>query len=180
MRKKFLSLAVALACVVSAIPYTYSLAGTKQIEVTGTSASGTSDTSFKVTADMLGGGLLVTVPDRISLTYDGEHERFTKTSIVNAKGYIEVGKKLDVSVPTAITYTYEESVDKTADGTISFGTTSGSKQITSWSITELTSKSGNDIVGTNKNITVSVDDSEVEDVGIFDSLINFTISIANA
>lgn len=179
MKKRFLVAMLTMACLVTTISGSISHAASQKLEITD-SGVGVSDTLFQVTPEMLGGGLLVTVPDKISLSYDSTEKKFTKTSVVNAKGYITVGKCLKVSVPTSITYIMEKAEDSTATGTISFGVADDTNQVTTWSINELTVKDSGSLIGTNKNITVDVPETEVNDIGIYDSIINFTISLENS
>lgn len=73
------------------------------LDVSAGEDSGSADTSFSATADMLGGGLTVLIPDEIVLTYNEEDGVFEKTAQVTGKGYIEVNKYLEVTVPTSIT-----------------------------------------------------------------------------
>lgn len=176
MKKKALAGLLALATVFTAVAPSVNVSA-KEIAVEGDTAQGTSDTFFNVTADMLGGGLVVTVPDSVSLEYDEANSQFSKTDKVNAKGYISVLKHLEVSVPTDITYALEDDTSITADGTISFGTAKDDDQVTSWSLAELKTKEEGNLAGIDKDITVTVPMSEVDDVGDYKSVINFDIAL---
>lgn len=176
MKNRFLAGVLALAAVCMAAAPSVDVSA-KEIAVEGETAQGSSDTSFSVTADMLGGGLVVTVPDSVSLEYDEENSRFSKTDKVNAKGYIPVLKHLEVSVPTDITYALEDEASITADGTVSFGTARDDGQVTSWSLAELKTKEEGNLAGADKNITVTVPKSEVDDIGTYKSVIDFDIAL---
>lgn len=148
------------------------------IDVSTGADSGSSDTSFSATADMLGGGLTVVIPDEIVLTYDAENSVFDCTTQVTAKGYIEVNKSLEVSVPTDITYTLENFSTVTAAGTITFGVTEDTNQVESWTQTELKTKDASDnVVGVAKDFYVSVPEANVLDIGTYTSIVNFTIEL---
>lgn len=149
------------------------------IDVTGQTGSGSANTDFNVTADMLGGGLVVTIPDSVTLSYDQENDEFVKETTVNAKGYVEVDKKLSVSIPTDITYTLQGFDMFTADGTIAFGSTSGDNQVTEWSQVELKTKDADALVGVDKALKVTVDGDEIQDIGTYEAVLNFSIELVN-
>lgn len=179
MRKKnVLAFGVAALSLVAAIPSIgVFAAGTQTIEVTGDTAEGSADTDFVVTADMLGGGLVVTIPDKVTLDYNKEDNVFKKDTTVNAKGYVDVDKELTVEIPTAVTYTLENNASYTADGTVAFGTASGDNQVTEWSQTELKTKSEGTLVGIDKALSVTVDGDDVDDIGIYKTELIFTIEL---
>lgn len=175
--KKLLSLGLVAFSLVASFPTVGVFAQT--IDVTGQTGSGSANTDFSVTADMLGGGLVVTIPDSVTLSYDQENDEFVKETTVNAKGYVEVDKKLSVSVPTDITYTLQGFDMFTADGTVTFGTTDGDNQVSEWSQVELKTKAADELVGVNKALTVTVDGDEIQDIGTYEAVLNFSIELVN-
>lgn len=169
--KKILALAMATAIMGSTVTV-----NAQTIDSSGGSGTGSSPSEFSVTAEMLGGDLVVTIPDSMTLEYSQENANFTKTAQVNAKGNINPAHKLEVTVPTAITYTHSDSEAVTADGTLSFGVTDGDNQKETWSAEDLRNASTS---GVNKDITSTVPLSEVEYAGDYTSTINFTINLVD-
>lgn len=145
------------------------------ISVTG-DTTGTSPTSFNVTADMLGGDLVVTVPDAMTLSQNAGKTAFESSNNVNAKGNINPAKKLVITTPTNITYTHADDASVTADGTVTFGTTDGVNQKTEWSAVEL---HDGGTTGVDKAITADVAMTEVEYIGDYNSSIVFNINIVD-
>lgn len=169
--KKILALAMATAIMGSTVTV-----NAQTIDSSGGSGTGSSPSEFSVTAEMLGGDLVVTIPDSMTLEYSQENANFTKTAQVNAKGNINPAQKLEVTVPTAITYIHSDSEAVTADGTLSFGVTDGDNQKETWSAEDLRNASTS---GVNKDITSTVPLSEVEYAGDYTSTINFTINLVD-
>lgn len=172
MRKKILALIMVGTMVLGGTMTAY--AG--DISVTGDTASGSSPTNFVVTAEMLGGDLVVTVPDTLTLAYDEENSRFSKTSQVNAKGNINPSKKLEVSVPTDITYFHADDSSVDAEGTLTFGATDGTNQKSTWLASDLQVAGS---VGVNKDLTSTVPLSEVEYVGTYETTVTFNIELVD-
>lgn len=168
--KKILALAMATAMLGS----TYTV-NAQTVDVG--SGTGSSPSEFSVTAEMLGGDLVVTIPDTMTLDYSQENANFSKTAQVNAKGNINPSKKLEVTVPTAITYTHTDSSAVTADGTLSFGVTDGSNQKATWSAEALKNAGTS---GVDVDITSTVPLTEIEYAGDYESTINFSINLVNA
>ena len=149
----------------------------QEIDATGGSGTGSADTNFSVDAETLGGGLVVLIPDEIVLEYNEGEEVFEKTSQITAKGFVEVDKHLEVSVPTDIEYALENFDAVTAAGTITFGIADGDNQVENWTQTELKTKDGDDVVGVAKDITVEVPESNVLDIGTYRAVISFNIEL---
>lgn len=169
-KKKIVALALATSMILGGTPV-----HAQTVSVTSGTGSGSSPSSFTVTADMLtGGDLVVTIPDSLDLAYDDASSQFTKTSKVNVKGNINPAKKVVISTPTNITYRHEDDTTITADGTVTFGSTSVNNQKAEWSATEL--KDGGE-AGVDKNISSSVAKSEVEYIGTYKATINFNVSL---
>lgn len=168
--KKILALAMAAAIMGSTV--TVHAEGNAQDGAGG----GDFPSEFSVTAEMLGGDLVVTVPDSMTLEYSQENANFSKTAQVNAKGNINPSKKLVVTVPTAITYTHSDSRAVTADGTLSFGVTDGDNQKETWSAEDLKNAGTS---GVDKDITSTVPFSEVEYVGDYTSFISYNFRLVD-
>lgn len=149
----------------------------QNIPVTGDSTTGSSPSSFDVTADMLGGDLIVTVPDTLTLDYDAQNRQFSKTSQVNAKGNINPAKNLEVSVPTDIVYIHSENNTADAQGTLSFGATYGNNQKEVWTASDLRAGGA---LGINRDLTSTVPLSEVEFVGTYEATVLFDINLVDA
>ena len=173
MRKKILSLMMVGSLVLGG-----SLtANAQDVSRSGDTVTGSSVTNFVVTAEMLGGDLVVTVPDTLTLAFDEDNSCFTKTSQVNVKGNINPSKKLEVSVPTDITYLHTDDSTVDADGTLTFGVIDGANQKTTWSASDL-QVAGSD--GVNKDLTSTVPLSEVEYVGTYEATVIFNIEVVDA
>ena len=170
-RKKILALAMAAAIIGSTV--TVHAGEGNDTEGNG---GGCFSSEFSVSADMLGGDLVVTVPDSMTLDYSQENANFSKTAQVNAKGNINPSKKLEVTVPTAITYSHSDNRAITADGTLSFGVTDGDNQKETWSAEDLKNAGTS---GVDKNITSTVPFSEVEYVGDYTSIISYNFRLVN-
>lgn len=169
-KKKIVALALATSMILGGTPV-YA----QTVSVTSGTGSGSSPSSFTVTADMLtGGDLVVTIPDSLDLVYDDASSQFTKTSKVNVKGNINPAKKVVISTPTNITYRHEDDTTVTADGTVTFGSTSVNNQKAEWSATEL--KDGGE-AGVDKDISSSVAKSEVEYIGTYKATVEFTVGL---
>ena len=166
--KKILALAMATAIMGSTV--------TVNAHEQEGAGGGSFPSEFSVTAEMLGGDLVVAIPDSMTLEYSQENANFSKTAQVNAKGNINPSKKLEVTVPTAITYTHTDSSAVTADGTLSFGVTDGDNQKATWSAEALKNAS---TLGVDVDITSTVPLSEVEYVGEYTSLIDYNIRLVN-
>ena len=173
MRKNVLALMMAVTMLTGGTLTAHA----QDISVSGDTANGSSETSFNVTADMLGGDLVVTVPDTLTLDYDSENSRFSKTSQVNAKGNINPAKKLEVSVPTSITYLHKNDSSVDAAGTLEFGTTDNSNQKETWTASAL---QAGGTTGVDKDLTSTVPLSEVEYVGTYEATVTFNIALVDA
>lgn len=145
----------------------------QEIAVSGDTAEGSSETSFEVTAEMLGGDLVVTVPDTLTLEYDEDNSQFSKTSQVNAKGNINPAKKLEVSVPASVTYLHADDNTVDAVGALTFGT----DQTETWTASSLRAGGTS---GVDKDLTSTVPLSEVEYVGTYEAAVTFNIELVDA
>lgn len=131
----------------------------------------TADTSFTATADMLGGGLIVTIPDNVALTKSGDE--FVGTGKVTAQGITSPKSVLSVSTNPKITYANQYKSDITVDASVSFGTDCSA----SWTASELKAnltaepKLGYDI-------TATVPFSKIDYIGTYKTNILFNISLS--
>ena len=171
MRKNKL-LALMMSCSLLVSPMQVS--ANQTITLTNGVGSGVSDTEFAVTADMLGGGLVVTIPDSITLEYNAEDGTFEKDTGICAKGYIDVDKKLAVTVPTSISYKFESNEDIAVNGVVTFGI-DGTEN---WSGDELKVRDdSSNLIGTSKNLGVAIDADYVTEDGDYNALVDFTIEL---
>ena len=173
MKKKLVALMMVSTMLVGGTLTAYA----QDISVTDDSVTGSSPTSFNVTADMLGGDLVVTIPDTLTLDYDSANSQFSKTSQVNAKGNINPAKKLEVSVPTDVTYLHADDNSVDAAGTLAFGTTDGDNQKETWTASALRTGGTS---GVDKDLTSTVPLSEVEYIGTYEATVTFNISLVDA
>lgn len=146
------------------------------VPVSGGTATGSTPTSFTVDNTVLGGDLVVSVPADMTLTYDSSSSTFKSADVVSAKGRILASKKLEVKTPTAITYKNDDDNSITVPGTITFGSVSGSDQLTEWSAAQLlTSLTTLD----SRNITASVNKNDISYIGTYKATINYNIDVVN-
>lgn len=165
MRKSLAALVAVMMLITSSVNVFAS-----DIDVSGDSASGQTATSFTVTTDMLGGDLVVTIPDNMTLTYDSINKKFENADKVTAKGNINPSKKLSIKAPTSVTYLHEDDNSVDAVGTVTFGT-SGTE---TWSAAELkTSLTTAD----SRDIKSTVPMSEVEYIGTYSTNITYNIAV---
>ena len=169
--KRFLAVALASTMVLGGTI----TANAQTINVTGDTATGSSPTSFSVTADMLAGGdLVITVPDGLTLAQNEGKTAFESSANVNAKGNINPAKRVVVTTPTDITYSHADDDSVTADGTVTFGTADGTNQMTTWSAKELHDGGTS---GVNKPISATVPMTEVEYIGTYNATVHYNISV---
>lgn len=170
MRKgSLLGLAMAGAMLLGAVPVS---AAQINVPADPGTATGNTPTQFEVTEDMLGGGLVVSVPDELILQYSAEDQNFSASDNVNAKGNINPAKKLNITTPATVTYLHEDDATVDAVGTIDFGT----ENTETWSANEL--RVAKD-AGVDKAIKSTVPMSEVEYVGTYSTTINYDINVVD-
>lgn len=168
MRKgSILGLALAATMMLGAVPVSAA-----QINVTGDTATGNTPTQFEVTEDMLGGGLVVSVPDELVLQYSKDNQNFSASDNVNAKGNINPSKKLNITTPATVTYLHNDDATVDAVGNIDFGT----ENTETWSANELRVAKDK---GVDKAIKSTVPMSEVEYVGTYSGTINYNINVVD-
>lgn len=169
MKKKLVSMLL-LSCV---LLNTTIVNAAQTISVTGDTASGSTASSFNVTAGMLdGGNLVVTVPDQLTLVHSQTNSNFAANANVNVKGNINPAKVVNISTPVNINFSHSEDTSISAGGTISFGE-GGVNQYTAQDLQAAGS------TGVNKELNCTVPKSEVEYVGTYKSSIVFDIELAD-
>lgn len=112
MRRKYLAtLAIVTALITSVVPVyaDYSKAGdTGSQEISS---------SFDVSADDFG-GLIVSIPNDIPLSYDKESNAYSGQDYVKVSGYLDSDLRIKITAPDTIEFTNDDSK---LTGTVSFG-----------------------------------------------------------
>lgn len=135
--------------------------------------SDTTNSEFTATADMLGGDLLVTIPDSIDLTKSGD--KFVGSGKVTAQGKVSPSTILSVETNPEVTYKNQYKTDITAKASVSFGTNCKA----SWNATELK----NNITASPKqgyNVKAEVPFSDIKYIGSYKTNILFNISLSDS
>lgn len=132
--------------------------------------TGTTPTSFVATNDMLQNNVVVSIPAEMVLTYNATTKKLTDTESVSVRGDIKSGKHLEVSVPTNVAY---QSSGNYVNGVLTFGTTSGGRGTETWTPTQASSSSNS------RQITSTVNASDLDYAGTYSTTITFSISIVN-
>lgn len=132
-------------------------------------------TSFTADNGMLGGELIVQVPDEMILSLNEDNSKFTNTDEVSAWGITSPNKVLTVSTDKNIKYKngYDESIEVNAD--ITFGN-EGSAE---WTASEL--REGY-VSGDYKSYSVisDVNKDDIDFIGTYKSTIYWNISLKDA
>lgn len=120
MKKKLVK-ALALSLALTSV-----LGGTLTANAEGLTAEGdtgqqNTEVEFVVTNDDLGGGVVVTVPAKLTLANDGSGN-FANAGNVSAYGYLSDTQRLEVKAPTEIDLTNTSNANMTPKGTVTFGT----------------------------------------------------------
>lgn len=129
-------------------------------------------TSFTADNDMIGGELIVQVPDEMVLNLNEDSSKFTNTDKVSAWGITSPKKVLTVSTDSSIKYKngYDESIEVNAD--VIFGDEGSAK----WTASELREgyTSGNH---KSYDVTSDVNKDDVDYIGTYKSTIYWNISL---
>lgn len=130
-------------------------------------------TNFSVDSSVLGGSLVVVVPDNVNLTKNGEV--FTGTGKVYAEGVTSPTKMISVSTDETVTYTNQSKDSITVDASVTFGTNG----VATWDATTLKDnidiEAEADKVG--YDITSTVQVSDIDYIGTYKTNILFNISL---
>lgn len=129
--------------------------------------------TFTATAEMLGGDLVINIPDSLSLSKDGNN--FVGTGTVSAQGVTNPTAVLSVSTNTTLAYVNQSDTSIKANASVSFGT-DGTAQ---WTASEL--KANVDAADKKSfQVTATVPMSEIEYIGEYASNIVFNISLSKS
>ena len=127
---------------------------------------------FEVTEDMLGGGLVVSVPNDLHLSLNSKKDLFTSSGVVTAKGNINPAKRLKIYTDTKSSYTHADKNSLSFNADVEFG----SGGTVYYSATEL--KNNLTLQNpTSYNVNVSAPYSDVSYIGEYESNILFNISV---
>ena len=129
--------------------------------------------TFTATAEMLGGDLVINIPDSVSLSKDGNN--FVGTGTVSAQGVTNPTAVLSVSTNTTLAYVNQSDTSIKANASVSFGT-DGTAQ---WTASELKAN----VDASDKKsfqVTATVPMSEIEYIGEYASNIVFNISLSKS
>ena len=143
------------------------------VGVSDSTGSGNSPTNFIASSAILGGDLIVTVPDDLTLSKSGTN--MTGTGTVTAEGNVNPGSVLTVSTDTTITYVNQSDNTITVPATVTFGT-DGS---VSWTAEELMSNLTAD-PKLGYDVTATIPMTSIQYIGDYKSNIVFNIAFAAA
>lgn len=158
-RKRILGLTLSGVLLFGTVP-----AYAKDISVSDGTTTESVTSNFSVTADMLGGGLTVTIPSGLDLTYDTDSQSFKASENVLVSGTVEDGKTLQIQAEPTITYENKEDSSVTVKGKVIFGKSG-----------VVTCTGANLSVSEPVNIEVPL--SNITVAGDYSSVINFNISM---
>lgn len=130
------------------------------------STTGYTPTSFVATNDMLQNNVVVSIPAEMILTYNASTKKLTDTDSVSVRGDIKSGKHLEVSVPANVSY-YSSKAN--VNGTLTFGSGGTEK----WTPSQVSSSNNS------RQITSTVNASDLDYAGTYSTTITFNISIVN-
>lgn len=139
-------------------------------QVTGNSAMSESFATLTASASMLGGDLIVTIPDSLPLSKSGTD--MVGTGTVTAEGNCNPSAILTVTTDTTITYENQSDKSITVPASVDFGV-DGQAQ---WTAVDLK----NNLTASSKmgyNVTATVPMSKIEYVGDYKSKIVFNITL---
>lgn len=159
------------------------------VTVTGDSSTGTTESTFAVTSDMLGGDLVVSIPADLDLTLDAGQGKFLKEDYVTVKGNIEATKKLDISVAEDNTWTIQETMSNplTCSGIVKIGSeasaekTIGSVTADMTTITYTASEvRASNSVSDNRPVVAEVTLDDIPTIGTYKASVDFYIQVLDA
>lgn len=157
--------------------------GTKSI-VFGVDTSALSDstpTEFNLSendVDLIGGGLVVTIPAEMELTLDGEKKNFTDLDQVTATGNISLKKHVEVAAPTSITYKNEDDQSIQVNGAVTFGE-NGKQTWSAYETQQGVTRKDQVANPVSHDISVNVSVDDVDYIGLYKSQIDFDIKLAD-
>ena len=133
-------------------------------------ATGSAISSFDVDADVIGGGIVVSIPSSLDLAYNAETKQYICEETVSAKGLIDEGESLTVTVDTEIIYTHTSKEDVSVVGTVDFGI-DGTE---TWTADEMAESLE---TLDSRGIVITVDAEDLEHVGSYSTEMFFDITI---
>lgn len=129
--------------------------------------------TFEVTEGIVGGGLVVTIPDSLDMT-KSDNGWYTSSGTVTAKGNINPSKRLKVSTDLSVTYAHKDKVGLGVLANVEFGT----KGVSYFSVDEL--KANLTSPETKKvPVTTKVESSDIQYLGEYKSDIVFQVSVVD-
>lgn len=133
----------------------------------------TTNSSFTATSEMIGGGLIVTIPDSVPLAKSGDN--FVGTGKVTAQGSTSPENVLSVSTNPKITYKNQYKTDITVEADVTFGTDC----VAEWSASELK----DNITADPKlgyDVTAKVPFADIKYIGEYKTNILFNIALSTS
>ena len=133
----------------------------------------TTNSSFTATSEMIGGGLIVTIPDSVPLAKSDDN--FVGTGKVTAQGSTSPENVLSVSTNPKITYKNQYKTDITVDADVDFGTDC----VAEWSASELK----DNITADPKlgyDVTAKVPFADIKYIGEYKTNILFNIALSTS
>lgn len=170
MRKKVFILALIVTQLLS-FPITVH-AEEQTVEVATGSALQITTTSFEADEDVIGGGVVVSVPTNITLTYDKELEAYIGTGSVYAKGRISDTQYVEVSIDPTIIYQNLDVEGVFVEGSVDFGT----EGVEVWTAEEVKASLDN---LDKRPVTITVPKTVLDTVGSYESELIFNIELVD-
>ena len=186
----FLALAMAMTMLFGSATSVFAA----DVTVDADSKTGTCESTFEVTEDMLGGGLVVSIPADMNLTFDEGTSTFAKEDYITVSGSIAATKQVDISLLKDYEWTLQESIglatELKASGTMTLGdeeaygktsTAWGSeeKQVTSVTYTATEVRLSNDTPD-QRPVKASVALADVPTIGNYTTEAYFLIEVVDA
>ena len=170
MRKRMFCLALVVAQLFS-FPITVH-AEEQTVEVATGSALQVTTTSFEVDENVIGGGVVVTVPTNLALAYDEEAEAYIGTGYVSAKGTISSKQYVEVSIDPTIIYQNLDVEGVFVEGSVNFGT----EGVEVWTAEEVKASLDN---LDKRPVTITVPKTVLDTVGSYESELIFNIELVD-
>lgn len=157
------------------------------VSVDADSKTGTCDSTFTATAENLGGGLVVSIPADLDLTWDAGSSSFKRQDYVTVKGNVAATKKVNISLYNSQTWLFTSDALINADGLLAFdGQTPETKDLGEGSAKATTvTYSAQEVRASNitpdqRNLTATVAANDIPVIGEYKATITFYIDIADA
>lgn len=131
-------------------------------------------TTFEVDADMLGGGLVVTIPDKLQLGLNELGDFYESVGVVSAKGNINPSKILKISTDREVHYRHNGKAGVLLQSDVEFG----ENGVAYYTVDELKANLTN--VTKMFDVRASVPAEEVSYMGNYDAEVIFNIELNQA